>query len=286
MRAGNAMRACFTSDLHGHAALFEQLDGLVRSEALDLLILGGDLFPDGDIDDPLGTQTAWVQENFLPRIVRWRRQAPAMHILCILGNHDWLCTRRLLATPAEPVNRVVLLDHRQSWVRDGLSFLGFSYTPPTPYWVKDFERLDCTSDPLPETGGAIWSDEHRGGIGQAPEEHFHNNLSLDAELAEAGDVAVPWIFVCHAPPYDTKLDRLPHLEYPVGSRAVRRFIESRHPALSLHGHIHESPEVTGEYRERIGATLCVNPGQSKTRLHAVLLDLRDPAASMRHTVFG
>jgi len=35
----------------------------------------------------------------------------------------------------------------------------------------------------------------------------------------------------------------------VGSIAVRRFIEERQPLLTLHGHIHESARLTGDWRE-------------------------------------
>ena len=44
---------------------------------------------------------------------------------------------------------------------------------------------------------------------------------------------------------------------PVGSTAVRAAIEEHQPALSLHGHIHESRGNC-----RIGRTLCINPGSS------------------------
>jgi Icc-related predicted phosphoesterase len=55
---------------------------------------------------------------------------------------------------------------------------------------------------------------------------------------------------------------------------------------SMHGHVHESPAVSGGYADRIGRTLCVNPGQTTERLHAVVFDTRNPSATMNHTVFG
>jgi len=67
---------------------------------------------------------------------------------------------------------------------------------------------------------------------------------------------------------------------------VRAFIEEHQPPLTLHGHIHESPMVSGSYAERIGRTLCVNPGQSPERLHAVIFDTDDPYTTLVHTVFG
>jgi Icc-related predicted phosphoesterase len=44
---------------------------------------------------------------------------------------------------------------------------------------------------------------------------------------------------------------------PVGSTAVREFIERHQPLLSLHGHIHESRGAV-----RIGRTLAINPGST------------------------
>jgi Icc-related predicted phosphoesterase len=71
----------------------------------------------------------------------------------------------------------------------------------------------------------------------------------------------------HAPPYRSTLDDAPEMTsdfrpkfagnslIPVGSKAVRTFIEEQQPLLGLFGHIHESRGTT-----RIGRTLCINPG--------------------------
>jgi uncharacterized protein len=77
------------------------------------------------------------------------------------------------------------------------------------------------------------------------------------------------IVVAHPPPYDTKLDQAPAIDSefrvqveagqprmaPVGSTAVREFIERHQPLLGLHGHVHES-----QGSQRLGRTLCLNPG--------------------------
>jgi Icc-related predicted phosphoesterase len=77
------------------------------------------------------------------------------------------------------------------------------------------------------------------------------------------------IFSFHCPPYGSGLDEAPELTedmqlkhagrapVPLGSTAVREAIERHQPALSLHGHIHES-----RGNARIGRTLCINPGSS------------------------
>ncbi len=77
------------------------------------------------------------------------------------------------------------------------------------------------------------------------------------------------IFSFHCPPMASGLDDAPELTaeldlrnagrstVPVGSSAVRDAIVEHQPALSLHGHIHESRGST-----RLGRTLCINPGSS------------------------
>lgn len=62
------------------------------------------------------------------------------------------------------------------------------------------------------------------------------------------------LMVCHTPPYATKLDRLT-TGIPVGSQAVRQFIEQHQPQVCITGHIHESPGV-----DAIGRTKILNAG--------------------------
>ena len=67
----------------------------------------------------------------------------------------------------------------------------------------------------------------------------------------------------------------------VGSVALRELIEREQPAVTLHGHIHESPIRSGRICCRIGRTWCANPGASLSGLRALWLDLADPDASHR-----
>jgi Icc-related predicted phosphoesterase len=67
----------------------------------------------------------------------------------------------------------------------------------------------------------------------------------------------PLVLVCHAPPYDTALDRIkPGLH--AGSRSVREFIEKYQPAYFFCGHIHEAEGVAIE----MGRTRARNVGKA------------------------
>ena len=88
----------------------------------------------------------------------------------------------------------------------------------------------------------------------------------------------------HCPPAGTHLDQAAKLDddmrpvvdasglvmTSVGSTAVRGAIERYQPMLGLHGHVHESPGT-----ERLGATLCINPGSEYGDgvLRGVIVDL-------------
>lgn len=67
----------------------------------------------------------------------------------------------------------------------------------------------------------------------------------------------PLVMICHAPPFETKCDRLVNGK-AVGSMAARRFIEEVKPDICISGHIHESAA-----EDAIGPTKIFNAGPFK-----------------------
>jgi Icc-related predicted phosphoesterase len=76
------------------------------------------------------------------------------------------------------------------------------------------------------------------------------------------------------------VDHVP-LDVHVGSIAIKRFIEERQPLLSLHGHIHEAPRLTGAWRERVGRTHCFTAAHDGPELALVRFDLDDLESATR-----
>jgi len=74
------------------------------------------------------------------------------------------------------------------------------------------------------------------------------------------------LMVCHTPPYDTRLDRLMNGR-PVGSPAVRAFIEAYRPHVAVVGHIHEGRGV-----DRLGETVVANAGALRDGGYVVVTD--------------
>jgi hypothetical protein len=74
------------------------------------------------------------------------------------------------------------------------------------------------------------------------------------------------VMICHTPPFDTQLDRLMNGQ-PVGSPAVRTFIETHQPDLAVVGHIHEGRGI-----DRLGRTLVLNAGALRDGGYVVIED--------------
>lgn len=100
-----------------------------------------------------------------------------------------------------------------------------------------------------------------------PTELEEDDIRSVLERGHAAVVDAPVrMMVCHTPPYDTRLDRLMN-GTPVGSPAVRAFVESRRPDLGVVGHIHEGRGV-----DRVGDTLVLNAGALRDGGYVVVED--------------
>jgi Icc-related predicted phosphoesterase len=110
------------------------------------------------------------------------------------------------------------------------------------------------------------------GVSACPVTPFHTPYELDeteiARRADAGWAQVAgarWtVFVPHAPPQGTKLDRT-FTGIHAGSTAVRDFIEKHHPRVVVCGHIHESRGI-----DALGESQMVNCGPAGRGFYAVI----------------
>lgn len=98
-----------------------------------------------------------------------------------------------------------------------------------------------------------------------PTEFPDDELGRILETAHAPVADAPCrLMICHTPPFGTAVDRLVN-GTPVGSAAVRAFIERRGPDVAVVGHVHEGRGI-----DRIGATTVVNPGAFRDGGYAIL----------------
>lgn len=271
----------FTSDLHGQTVFYEQLLALIAAHRPQAAIIGGDLCPHASGRQGIALQRVFL-EGFLVEFARRAREAsPQTHLMLMMGNDDWRANHDCLERHHGALWQAL---HARSVEVGGVRVAGLSWVPITPFLTKDWERWDDGDEESPvRLAGHV----SRGGelLDHVYDPARRSPSIADALAALAGETpASDTVFVLHSPPRDTHCDVI-GAGHHVGSRAIRRFIEAHQPPLVLSGHIHESPRMTSAWRDRIGRTVVVNPGQFGTsRLCGVWFDPARPGESLRHTV--
>jgi len=103
-------------------------------------------------------------------------------------------------------------------------------------------------------------DKQVAGLGYSTPTPFDTpgEYSESEMAARLGKFALlrPQVLICHAPPFDTDLDRIKEGLH-AGSRAVREFIEKVQPEHFFCGHIHEAEGKVIQ----MGATRAMNVGK-------------------------
>jgi Icc-related predicted phosphoesterase len=275
------MNCFFVSDLHGQIARYEKLFLAIQREKPKAVFIGGDLLPSGVA---AATPQEFSTENFIreylqPKFRRLRQNLEEAYpqVYIIFGNDDPRSLEKDLF--AGEANQLWVYIHQRRTDWGGFPIYGYAYVPPTPFLLKDWERYDVSRFVDP---GCISPEEGRRSIQVSTEEikfatiwNDLNNLAGDSDLSKA-------IFLFHTPPYQSALDRaaldgkhIDHvpLDVHVGSIAVRRFIEARQPLITLHGHIHEAPRLTGIWKDKIGRTLTCTAAYDGPELALVRFDL-------------
>lgn len=273
----------FTSDLHGSGELYEQVVALAAARRPAAVLLGGDLAPHATGAPGVERQRVFL-EGFLVEFARRLREAvPGVELLLMMGNDDWAANHDVLERHDGSLWRSM---HARSAQVDGVKVAGLSWVPITPFAIKDWERWEDGDEEAPaRLHGWLSGSEGVREYRFEPERRsptIAEALEQLAALSPPGDT----VYLLHSPPRDTSCDVISTRQH-VGSRAIRAFVERVSPRLVLSGHIHESPRVTGQWRDRLGNTTVVNPGQfGGPRLSGVWFDPQRPDETLRHTVLG
>lgn len=278
------MKILYTSDLHGNNDYYKEIVQQSRIEKIDTVIIGGDLLPrEVHSKDSLELQKDFVKNNLYHFFIQLKEDIGAA-VYLILGNDDWAATLPLFRE-LEESNLCYLLHDQTFNLTENLFITGYPYVPPTPFSPKDFEKRDRKDDPPPSSARTPIVSTN-GQIQTIDEERFftqRKSIQEDMLILQRPESHHRNILIMHSPPYNTSLDQL-YDGTSVGSRAIRDFIEDQQPHITLHGHIHESPTVSGTYWQKIGNTLSINPGQTSQRLSAVIFDANHPAETLIHTL--
>jgi len=274
------MKILYTSDIHVDNRHLDTMCSLADNQAVDCLIIGGDIIPhhlpqpaSGDL---LNDQAVYLETILVPKL-NALKQKTDVSIYLDLGNDDLAGARKVLE--AHDGDRFHLLHQRKQPFAENVDIVGYMNVPPTPFQRKDWEKPDTKEHPY-EPGNRVLLDGYvsrRGRIEQTVLDIYSDDTVAN-DLARLSEKIVrPFILVAHSPPYNTPLDVLGNGVH-VGSRSIRQFIETWSEKgqllIALHGHIHESPFRSGSIQTRIEKSLCLNPGQAQD-FCSVIFELED-----------
>jgi len=278
----------FVSDLHGKEELYDALFRSIREDPPDALFIGGDILPHGySHSEHSGDFMSTVLKEGFQRL---RQELKNLYprVFLILGNDDLRINEDRIRSLGQEYQLWEYLHNRKVAFGD-YTLYGYSFIPPSPFGLKDWEKYDVSRFVDP---GSTHPAE---GMRTLPPDYDpeYDNISQDLEKL-AGDEALDRaIFLFHSPPYNTPLDRAAldgkmvdyvPLDVHVGSIAIERFIEKRQPGITLHGHVHEASRLTGKWSFSKGGTRMFNAAWDGSGLALVRFDPGDPDSAVRFLI--
>ncbi len=277
------MKILYATDLHGHRGKYQAVENLAVREGVAAVVQGGDLLPHGN---PLHrVQREFVDDFLAPHIEKLA--AAGIAFLGILGNDDLRAVDAQFDAACARVQGAHSIAGKKVAL-NGYEFLGLDLVPDCPFRLKDRCRRDREGFLLPpQNGRAVFSTA--AGFREVMDwpEEVGALPTIEEELARLPAPENPSraVYVIHTPPSGLGLDLCAGGRggrgLAVGSRAVHEFLRRVQPRMSLHGHIHESPDVGQVWSAPLGQTVCIQPG-SREDLAGVLIDLETRGAVLKH----
>ena len=316
---GKARSIYFVADIHGSEVCWRKFLNAARFYEVDTVIVGGDVT--GKALVPIVERAGGVFEAHIGGRLQTASGDAGLTELeqraRYNGFYPYRCTEagyeRLAADPAhrERVFNRVMSETLRAWLDladaklAGSGIRAIVIPGNDDDWYID-DVLAESSEIVNTDGRVVDLGEFQVlGFGPSNRTPWNTTRELDEDeialrltgLEAATDPDKPLVAVTHVPPHGTHLDDAPQLRAdlsvvtaggepvmtPVGSTAVRAFLERRQPMLALHGHIHESRGIA-----RLGPTVAINPGSdySTGALQGAIATIKDGKVIGTQLVIG
>lgn len=280
----------FTSDLHGNEIQYRKLIEYANEKKPDYVIIGGDIAPKYSPRERLiENQRKFLKDDLMEIL---SEKDIGYEIFLMMGNDD--CASNMDILEKESGVLFHLLDRRFSLTKE-FGIVGYPYVPITPFFIKDWDKYDFSDTPEKyalkynamkrfnyNVIGLKSSDKGFINCCFSHDDEISDSIQKDLSKATYRKNPQKTVYVFHTPPYGTSLDMLFSGKH-VGSMALAQFIEERQPYLTLHGHIHETVDISGKFLQKIGKTVCMSSGNDDmlNKIAFVEFDLVDPSGARR-----
>ncbi|MDP7179688.1 MAG: metallophosphoesterase [Candidatus Woesearchaeota archaeon] len=115
-----------------------------------------------------------------------------------------------------------------------------------------FENINHIQGKHYERDDVLFFGYGGGGFSIVDPDFVKKGKEFEEKIKKSGVKKV--VLVTHAPPHNTKIDRLS--KESVGNKSIRQFIDKVKPVLVISGHLHEN---AGK-EDKVGKTKVINPG--------------------------
>lgn len=249
------------ADIHGNITQYEKIKKLVADKGISFVFLCGDILPkDGGTWTPenkvrtIKMQADFINKYFLHYLTELGQIAK---VYAIFGNDDFISNYHLVSEAR--IADVTFLNNEVAKLpipgRD-LYVAGYPNIGLTPFLHKDWEKWDTAPGDIPHklfrSDGYTSVDNTHVAIDRA-----EDASTILGDLERLANLSDPrkTVYIFHEAPYNTPLDMIaPDNKFikdggvHVGSRAIRNFVETKQPLLTMHGHIHETFAESGDFK--------------------------------------
>lgn len=279
------MKILATSDVHQMITKWKELVKICKSEKFDVIALAGDLLPKDE--------NIVAQMSFMKSLRKYAKQIndTGAKIVIVLGNDD----NQNMIPEMEKAHEEGLWYYIPENVVTikGYEFAAMPYVPDYPFgykfWCRGEYKDNLKISTVQFCDPLIVNKDNEWEIIENYPKFLSSQKSIwDSLVSTAIKVKDIYrsIWLIHAPPANLFLDVCKG-GHKVGSLAVHEFITKYQPLLTIHGHIHESPEYNGhKWYQNEGHTLCVQGGQIGFNLHYSIIEVEDGKITKKeHSIY-
>jgi len=251
------MKILYITDIHGSRWKYEKILEVVDNLEISIVINGGDMLPFGDFLN----QDKFIKNFLNSHFSEFNDRK--IYYLAMLANDDLIIYDELFNTICNKYKYIISIA-QQRFKFQKYEFIGMNLVSDLPFALKDRARKDTKNFILPRQFGTAMISTLKGWK-KIPDWYSYVS-TLPTIEEELENLIVPddfrdTIYIIHIPPANIGLD-ICQDGRKVGSIAVYNFLLKHQPLLTLHGHIHESPEISNKWFVYLNQTLCIQPGQS------------------------
>ena len=257
------MKALYVTDLHGDKNKYKKSLDIAVEKGISVIVNGGDMLPklgDRHMEQPIFIK-GFLRDYFA------ELQEHNITCLAMLGNDDLLAVDDLFEKVCGEFENVYNIAGKKVCA-GGYEFIGMNYILDHPFGCKDRVVTETHYIPQRQLSPVAGISNEYG------YDRIYNWLEYSrTELPHMCDILknLPepedlqqTVYVMHMPPAGLRLGQLLYQDLDIGSVDIYDFIKEKQPLLSLHGHIHEAPDMEkGKWINQIYNTSCIQTGQTE-----------------------